>query len=169
MSRKTLPRKFIAGVVTTALMIAMLGNAPARADEDLARALAAAVGVAIVGKIIAERVRETGDDDFDDIATRRYDTSPRDGWVVSPRDDRAGRRVEPRPLDRSLLPGDCLRSFETRDGRYRIFGERCLRENYAYTRRLPRACEVSFRANRTTQTGYDAHCLRRAGYQLARR
>jgi hypothetical protein len=67
------------------------------------------------------------------------------------------------------LPGDCLQSFETRDGRYRIFERSCLKQRYAFERSLPRACEVKFKGWKKMQHGYDARCLRRAGYQLARR
>ncbi|WP_227269904.1 hypothetical protein [Roseobacter weihaiensis] len=163
-------RRFIAIVVGAAVAVTAIGNAPARADDDVARALAAIVGLAVVGKVISDRLE---DDNYGDVITRRYDN--RDIYAAPSlrRPDSMIRRVDPRPLPRRvakrLLPGHCLRSFDTRDGRYRIFGKRCLERNYDYTRSLPRACKVSFRANQKKRHGYDARCLRHEGYQLARR
>ena len=166
-------RRFIATIVGAALAITAFGNAPARADEDLARALAAIVGIAIVGKVISDKL----DDDKDDnrvVTRQRYDDRynyNRHGNLN--RQGNAIRRVEPRPLprraNRRLLPGDCLRSFDTRDGRYRVFNRQCLQKNYGFTNDLPRSCKVKFKAHKKTRHGYDARCLRRQGYQLARR
>lgn len=41
-------RKFIAIVASAALLITAVGNAPARADEDLARLLATVVGLSLI-------------------------------------------------------------------------------------------------------------------------
>ena len=161
-------RKFIAAVVSAALLVTTIGNAPARADEDLARLLATVVGVAIVGAVISNKL----DDDKDDRVTRK--NPDRDGIIrqARPRGDvirRADAGAFPRRANRYLLPGDCLRSFETRDGRTRVFGKKCLQQNYRFTNDLPRACKVKFRANGKKRNGYGARCLRRSGYQLARR
>ena len=160
-------RKFITTVIAAAIAVTAFGNAPARANEDLARALAALVGVAIVGKVISDRL-----DKDDDKVSRSYDNRYRYVQPVVPRSEQV-RRFEQRPLprrvQRSLLPGDCLRSFETGNGRQRVFDKKCLRKNYNYVRSLPRSCEVSFRAKKKKRRGYDARCLRREGYQLARR
>ena len=161
-------RKFIAAVVSAALLVTTIGNAPARADEDLARLLATVVGVAIVGAVISNKL----DDDKDDRVTRK--NPDRDGIIrqATPRGDvirRADAGAFPRRANRYLLPGDCLRSFETRDGRTRVFGKKCLQQNYRFTNDVPRACKVKFRANGKKRNGYGARCLRRSGYQLARR
>ena len=59
-------RKFIATVAAAAICITAVGNAPARADEDVLRALAAIAGVAIVAKVINDRK----DRKRDEAATR---------------------------------------------------------------------------------------------------
>lgn len=163
-------RKFIAAIVGAALTITAIGSAPARADEDLARALAAIVGIAIVGKVISDN---RSDDKKKSTVTRNRNTTHHSTRPYYNRSDNWIRRVEPRPLprrvERRLLPGDCLRSFNTRDGRYRIFGKRCLQRNYQHVRSLPRSCEVSFRTGNQKRHGYGARCLHRKGYQLARR
>lgn len=80
--------------------------------------------------------------------------------------------LDPRPLpkraDRKLLPGDCLQSVDTRDGRVRFFAQDCLERNYSYVNRLPQDCAVRFRSYNGPREGYDARCLRDEGYQLAR-
>ena len=163
-------RKFIAAVVCTALSVTAIGAAPAKADEDLAKALATIVGIAIVGKVISDKL----DDDKPPTQTvarnRAYDNFR---FENNANTDRVITPWEPRPLprrvERRLLPGDCLRSFETSDGRVRVFGKRCLERNYSYNQSLPRSCAVRFRVNNKKRRGYDARCLRREGYQLARR
>jgi hypothetical protein len=104
--------------------------------------------------------------------TRRHDDRIYDVRRALPRSDHDLRHFEAKPLPdrvkRRLLPGECLRSYRTVDGRSRIFGKNCLQENYAFNRSLPRACVVKFRSGGKTRRGYDARCLRREGYQLAR-
>ncbi len=161
-------RKFIGYVAAAALLVTAIGSQPAKADEDLATALAALVGVAIVGSLIADSL----DDDDPKVTKRR--SVPVAGLRDQPRAraDRIYREVHPRPLprraDRTLLPGDCLRSFRTRDGRLRVFETHCLRRQYGFTNSLPRSCSVSIRARHEQRRGYDARCLHRAGYKLAR-
>jgi hypothetical protein len=168
-------RKFVATVVAASLAVAAIGNAPARADENLARAIAALVGAAIVGKVLTNQLaqREAAPERFDDIATRRYDTPGRGNRHLAVRENEQVRRIEPRPLprevQRALLPGDCLRSYEMREARYRVFERSCLRQAYAFERSLPQACEVKFKTRNGMRHGYDARCLRRAGYQMTRR
>ena len=162
--------KFIATVVAAAVAIATIGNAPARADENVARALAAIVGAAVVGAIINHELK---DRKKEKVVKRRKKNPTPEVWDYRRNEDTAIRRVEPRPLparvQRKLLPGNCLRSFETRDGRARVFSKKCLKKNYDYNRSLPQACAVKFRNHNKKRHGYDARCLRRQGYQLARR
>jgi hypothetical protein len=49
-----------------------------------------------------------------------------------------------------------------------MFGERCLQQNYQYANRLPQQCGQEIRTHNGRQYGYDARCLRNAGYSLAR-
>lgn len=165
--------RFIGSVVAAALVITIAGNAPARANEDLTKALLAIAGVAIVGKIISDRLEDQNKAKVESRRVARANTTldnPNwqdwDQWVPN------ARRLEPRPLPasvrRKLLPGDCLRSFDTSGGRQVIFGKKCLQENYAFNDSLPKACAVKFRTHQKKRRGYDAKCLRHKGYQLAR-
>lgn len=166
-------RKFIAAIVGAALAVTAIGSAPARADEDVARALAAIVGLAIVGKVISDKIDDDKDKKKNRVSRGYYDD--RYDYVrPSNRYYNDGiRRVEPRPLprrvERRLLPGDCLRSYRANDRRYRVFEKKCLKRNYSYAKSLPSRCEVKFRSHNKKRRGYDARCLRDRGYQLARR
>ncbi|MEM8579156.1 MAG: hypothetical protein AAGF60_15010 [Pseudomonadota bacterium] len=145
-------RPFITLIVTSALALATL-TAPARADnDDAARALAAILGLAIVGKIIHDNRK-----DDRHVVTRR---APRD--TVHP-------RPLPRRVDRKLLPQQCFRTFYNARGReIRGFGQRCMNRNYDFVRSLPRACATDVQTRRGWGTAYRARCLRDQGYRLAR-
>ena len=69
------------------------------------------------------------------------------------------RRAVPAPLPRS-----CMRIIESRHGTQRIFGKRCLEQNYAQAAHMPRSCAVRFNTPRGQRRGYDARCLRNNGY-----
>jgi len=163
-------RRFIATVVSAAIAVAVIGNAPARADEALARTLAAIVGIAVVGAVIQNQL----EDDKKEKRAKRVSKN-RSGVIYSNarHKDNVIKRAPPRRqthrVNRFLLPGDCLRSFSSPNGRYRVFGRTCLERNFGFTRQLPKACKVKFRANNKNRVGYGARCLGRAGYQLARR
>ncbi|MEM9575486.1 MAG: hypothetical protein AAF999_00590 [Pseudomonadota bacterium] len=164
--------KFIATVVAAAVVIATIGNAPARADENMTRALAAIVGAAVVGAIINHELKDRKKEKKEKAAKRRKKKQVAPVRDYSWNDDAVIQRVEPRPLparvERKLLPGNCLRSFETGEGRARVFGKKCLKKHYDYNRSLPQACAVKFRTDNKKRQGYNARCLRRQGYQLAR-
>ncbi len=157
-------RKFIATVVAVAVSVTLAGQGPARADEDLARLLATVVGVAIVGAVVNNSLEKA---DKDRVSRNRIAYS-RARPAVTPRGE-VIRRARPPGHAKRFLPGDCLRSFDTRDGRLRVFGKRCLERNYDFVRSLPRACKVTFRTQGKKRQGYRARCLRRSGYYLARR
>tara|TARA_R110002049_G_scaffold44333_5_gene130041 strand:- start:91967 stop:92476 length:510 start_codon:yes stop_codon:yes gene_type:complete len=166
-------RKVIATIAAASIALTALGSVPAYAgDKDVARALAAILGVAVVGKIIHDKKK---DREREEAAARErhipvYEAPRRHRPYVDPRP--APRRVDPKPLprrvDRKLLPANCFRSFDTRRGKVQMFGQRCLENNYRYADRLPSFCAQRIQTNRGLRHGYDARCLRDAGYRLAR-
>lgn len=181
-------RKFIAAVVAAALTVTAVGTAPARADSDLLKTLAIVAGAAVVGKVIYDQTQRNRQNQ---IVSRNvapppvYYQAPERQTHRAPMPQSVYRPVarpqvvwaepidiDPRPLpkraDRKLLPGDCLQSVETRDGRVRFFAQDCLERNYSYVNRLPQDCAVRFRSYNGPREGYDARCLRDEGYQLAR-
>lgn len=173
-------RKFIATIAATAIAITAIGSTPAVADEyDNGRLLAAILGLAVVGKIIHDNKKDKNRSNYD------YRHEPR----VIHKEPVQRHRIEPRPLprrverqhdyverrhnqrraDRKLLPGQCFRTFDTWDGRVRMFGRKCLQNNYRFADRLPRHCLTAVRTDRGKRRGYEARCLRREGYRLAHR
>ncbi|MFD2739664.1 hypothetical protein ACFSUD_08795 [Sulfitobacter aestuarii] len=187
-------RRFIAFIVALSVAITAFGAAPARADnDDLAKAAAAILGIAIVGKIIHDRNKKK---DRERAVSRRqhsyYDAptyyAPKHTYRPKIRGHNKHHRhpgqgvvtpgygnpvyTQPRPLprrvDRKLLPGACFKSYETQRGNHLMFDRRCLDANYGYAHRLPQQCAQRVETYRGTRHGYDARCLRRAGYSLAR-
>lgn len=166
-------RRFIATISAAAIAITAMGTTPAFADDrDAARAIAAILGLAVVGKIIHDNNKR--DDRVQHQQPRRkvHDT-PRRKTHEAPRyDNRNQGRLHPRPLprrvDRKLLPGKCMRSYQTRRGNARMFGRKCLQNNYSFVNNLPRHCLYVFDTVQGNRRGYDARCLRNEGYRLAR-
>lgn len=154
-------RKFIATIVAAALAVTVIGNAPARANDNVLGALAAIAGIAIVGKVIHDHNKRK---DHHTPVTRQTYKTPVQSHKNRVYD------IKPRPLpkraNRKLLPGNCLRSADTRQGRVRYFGQRCLQHSNHSVSRLPHNCKVRVRGQ---GHGYEARCLRRNGYELARR
>ena len=136
--------KFIATVAAASILITGFSAAPARANQDdVGRALAALLGIAIVGAVIHENKKN--------------------------KKQRAHVKPAPRHVSQHLLPGRCLRTFETRRGTARIFGQRCLERHYGFTHRLPQHCERRVWTDRGSRSGFGANCLRKQGYKLVRR
>lgn len=169
-----MPRKMISTVLAATLALTSF-TAPAQADDrDVARALAAIAGIAVLGAIINDRndrKRQTQTVTRQNTYVQPY-AQPRTQVLPKRRVERTHRNFEPRPLPRrvarKLLPGHCLRSLHTRQGKVRMFGARCLHNNFAHANRLPQDCGIRVRTNQGPRRGYEARCLRGYGYQLAR-
>lgn len=156
--------KFIATVTAASIFITGFAAAPARANqEDVGRALAALLGVAIIGAVIHDSKK-------DKKAQARVHKQPRQ-QVHTPvkKKSKVKARPLPRRVSEHLLPGRCLRSFKTRRGDMtRMFGRQCLNQSYGFTNRLPQHCERRVRTNRGMRVGFGVRCLRNQGYKLAR-
>jgi hypothetical protein len=162
-------RRFIATITAASIAITAMGAVPAFAgDRDTARALAAILGLAVVGKIIHDKNKD------DRVRVQRH--TPHHKAHKKHKQYKANKPpryndVKPRPLpkrvNRKLLPGECLRSFRGYNGKVRMFGRKCLRNNYRFAQSLPRHCLYTFDTPRGDRRGYDARCLRRDGYRLA--
>lgn len=159
-------RTFISTIAAAAIALTAFGATPAFADRDrdLARALTAILGVAVIGTIIHDKKKK----DRARRATRR-DYQPE---YHPPRVHRRP-QVDPRPLPRkvrrNLLPPHCLRSFKTRRGTVRMFPRRCLERSYSFINHLPEHCATRVKTDGGRRIGWEARCLRQAGYRLAHR
>ena len=140
-------RRFIAAVVATAILFTGFATAPAQANqEDVGRALAALLGIAIVGAAIQDSKNQNR------VKVRVF-SKPKKKV-----------HVQARPL-----PSKCLHSFETDRGTVQMFGLRCLDRKYGFTHRLPKHCERFVRTDRGSHFGFGARCLRKQGYKSTRR
>ena len=158
-------RKFIATISAAAIALTALGSAPAYADDrDAARALAAILGIAVVGAIIHDRNK--------DKKRKVHQHAPVYKKHVQKKHVHKPHRLQPRPLpqrvNRKLLPQRCFRSVQTYQGTFRMFGQRCLNRHYSFANSLPNRCRYVFPTPNGNRKGYDARCLRDAGYRLAR-
>jgi len=163
------PTRLIGTVTAVAMAFTTVAAAPAHADDRRnARIAATILGLAVVGAIIHDKKKDKKQE-------RQVHRAPvQNNKVYKERRKEAVRHrgtVQPRPLpqriNRKQLPQNCLRSFETRQGRAHMFGRRCLERNYRAANRLPQNCAITIRTDRGKRAGYDARCLRRNGYTLA--
>lgn len=145
-------RKFIATVLAASLAITSFSAFPARAgNDDLVKFLAGATALVIIGSALdGKPARVTTRND------RVYDHDRRrDDWH---RDTR-----------KRILPAYCRSTVWTPEGRQRFLDGRCLRQNYAQARDLPKQCRIT--AGQGTghgRRGYSIRCLKRHGYEIAR-
>lgn len=168
----TIHRKFIAGVVSAALLVTAVGAGQARAEEDYrtGRTIATILGLAVLGAIINEEL-----EDRSDRRRERAKQPPPQTYQWNGDSYRDGRRPKahkpPRAKDvrRYALPERCLRRVQTGRGEALVYGRRCMERNYRHVNRLPEWCERRFRTERGTRMGWAARCLRREGYHVARR
>ncbi|MGJ8603188.1 MAG: hypothetical protein ACSHXH_03605 [Marivita sp.] len=158
-------RRFIAAVLAVSTTIAAFSAAPARAasEDDIARLLAGAATVFIIGKAI-QNARDTDRDDRKSVIIQHrpkpqvYSHKPIP--KVIQRDIRQSGR-------RGALPASCVRQIEGGHVN-RVVIDRCLERNNIHTRSLPKACRMNVETRRGTARAYALPCLRQRGYTLAR-
>ena len=169
-------RKFIATIAAASIALTALGASPAFAGEkETARAIAAILGLAVVGKLIHDK-NERKKERREEVSRGYHNPQPskphRPEYRAPSYTPPAYHTPKPRPLpdrvNRNLLPQQCFQSFDTRRGKVRMFPSRCLERHYTYAYRLPPQCEYIFDTPRGNRRGYEARCLRDKGYRLAR-
>lgn len=185
--RFMLPSRLVGTFTAAVLTMTAFTAAPAYADRDdrAARTVAAILGLAVVGAIIHENRQDKKRDKKvyrepvraqpkiqrhrhgSKVHTHGNARSTHKQRVTQPR-----HRVTPKPLpqrvNRKLLPQKCFRSFNSRNGKVRMFARRCLEKNYRFVNRLPQNCVQRIRTHDGKRIGYGARCLQQNGYRLAR-
>lgn len=68
-----------------------------------------------------------------------------------------------------VIPGRCLRSYDTRRGEVRAYSERCLQRYMRNAQFLPQSCERSVRTDRGRADIYLPRCLKREGWKVEAR
>jgi hypothetical protein len=145
-------RPFLSGLLAATLALTSLGTAPAYAgNDDLKRILGGVATVIILGATY-DHLRDKNR--REQPATRRHDPQP----------DHRDRHDRDRHA--RIVPEQCLRTAETRQGTVRYFARPCLRQTMRNVNALPNACafEVRERHNRPI-TGYAPRCLRDYGWR----
>lgn len=158
---KNKPNRVIGAIAALAICITAIGAGSAQADSRNAAggALAALLGLAVIGAIIHENKEDERRE------RRRAEAAAQ---AKKKRNALEARPLPPR-VRRSLnLPKSCVRTFYRTNGNpARILGQRCMDRTYAHVQSLPRACERVVRTDRGLRRGWGARCLRREGYQIA--
>jgi hypothetical protein len=159
-------RTFISVVAALSILITGISAVQAQAgSRDTERALAAIIGLAVLGAIVAKN-RERDERRETQKVIRQPD---RIEARPLPRDLQAHKKSHGKHKDRRALPRECLFEARTDRGIAQYYGARCLSRNYAYVNRLPDRCERRIRTDRGVRYGWSARCLSREGYTLARR
>ena len=152
-------RKFIASILTAAVLVTALNAAPARATDirDLAGAAAGIAAVAIIANQLNKQ-RDRGDESYSSrnslgqifAPQQRVPQYGQGGQYYGQGNYGQGGQhfVKPRPLPDRVA--------------------RCLENNFRGARNLPQSCAVDIQSNRGWRSAYDANCLSRAGYSIAR-
>ena len=136
-----------AGVLAATLSFTSLTPTTAVADDTRGNAVVGIAALLLLGAAIHNR----NDDDNHRSARTPSRTAPRnDAWRV--------------------LPANCLTHATRRNGDHvRVFGQRCLNNNYHAVGRLPQGCHIGFRSRSGhNRAGYSANCLRNQGFRTSR-
>lgn len=128
-----------AGVLALSLSLTSLTATPARAELTDDQAVVGLLTLLLIGAAVANN--------------RNDDNRDR---------DRGSRRERWREL-----PAECLTTVNTRGGEVRMFGRRCMVNNYDHVNRLPDRCEITVRNRRgNMRHGYVPRCLRQSGFHV---
>lgn len=167
----------LALVAAAALALGGLAPAPARADADLQRFLAAAAGLVILyGVLDAGRKAQAAPPQVHKPPQHvhrppqhvhrppQHVHRPPQHVHRPPqhvhRPPQHVHRPHPAPV---ALPARCAVEVRGRGQPVRnLYGERCLQQAGIDLRRLPRQCLVTLRSNQGTRLAYDGACLRTA-------
>ncbi|SNR48347.1 hypothetical protein [Puniceibacterium sediminis] len=172
-------RKFIITVLAAAVALTGLTAAPARAEtnEALLRALGIGTTLLIVGAAI-KNAKDHDDDKKKKKKARQVEPEPRHEYGYVDRDfyndrnryENRGRFGKHGRQDfgrgRAPLPSSCLISPR---GGAQVFEARCLQQRYDQSRSLPDYCRTTARTRQGNVSVYEPSCLRRSGYEIARR
>ncbi|MGC9419063.1 MAG: hypothetical protein ACP5EN_08810 [Rhodovulum sp.] len=135
----TLTPTLIAPLLAAAIALTPMTATPARADDDVAKAL--------LGALVLYGIAQ-GIDKNDRKDNRRAEQGR--GWKGAAR--------------HRTIPAQCVRTVENRHGPRRVAIERCLRREGV--RRLPDRCETSLRGRYGSRDAYSLRCLERAGFRV---
>lgn len=157
-----MPRKFISSLAAAAVALTSLSAVPAAAgNRNLERFAIGAGTILLLSELNKNKAPAAQERRVQDASHRRH------------RGDR-GRDGRHRGWGRDRLapiPGYCLTSVRQGKHTIRMFGSRCLWNNYRDARLLPEHCKIQVRDRRhgrkARRVGYSPKCLRRSGFEVA--
>ncbi|MBT8153516.1 hypothetical protein KMP13_06320 [Epibacterium ulvae] len=156
-------RKFIALILGLSLVVSGFSAAPARADGDVAKFIAGAVVLGLIGAAVndARKDRNRG----------QYSYSQGSRSNTHTRHDKHNNRVRPLPssVARYDLPAHCAKVVSQNNRNRTVVSQRCLSRNYGYVNSLPGQCRLSIRDGYKQRTAYRTRCLQKHGYRLVNR
>ncbi|WP_282078147.1 hypothetical protein [Epibacterium ulvae] len=144
-------RGFIALVLASAVAISGFSAAPARADNDVAKFIAGAALLGIIGAAIHEHK--------DDKREKRRQTVQHPHKTYTP-------KPVPSRVSRYDLPVKCQRHFH---GKSSVISRGCLTRHHTRVQSLPHRCGLSYWNGKRYRQGFGTHCLRKHGYRLVHR
>ncbi|MBV1902768.1 MAG: hypothetical protein KUG58_03940 [Marinosulfonomonas sp.] len=150
-------RIITSSILAASIIFGSFSVSPAQAgNKDVGRILAGALTLAIIAKVIEDNKSSRRNNSGAAVSKNYYGPTPLPGPVRMKR-------------LRHSLPGECLFNVRTKNGKRAVFGKLCLRETTRFVNRLPSACEDRIRVRYGRRADvYDAKCLRKRGYQVAR-
>lgn len=154
-------RKFIALIVTTAILITGFSAAPARAG-DAEKLLGGLAALALVG-VAVHQYEKKKDRRREQQHVTRQDHNPH---RYQP--NRNGDRYRPLPprVARYDLPGKCLTPAKGYAGDYPLLKPLCLKKHYRHTENLPQTCKISYWNGERRKQAFEPRCLRQHGYRV---
>ena len=147
-------KSLIAGVAALSLATATPAAAQGLDREDMGKLLIGLAAVAVIGAAI-----ENNNDRSDKSSTPVHDQHNWSG--INRNNNWSSLNNSPR----RVLPRSCVRRVETRFGTQRMFGQRCLEQNYRHVNHLPARCTVRVYTDNGPRNGFDPRCLREQGYR----
>lgn len=158
-------RTFIAVILAAALAVTGMTGTQARAgNDDVAKWIAGAVAIGIIGAVIAEEKKR--DRRRDQVVTRQQ-SHVYGGHGQKKAYGHGGNQHKHAKQDRRrLLPSSCEFRLRTQRGDYRGYGQRCLLQNYAHYNSLPHQCAYRPKGGQG-RVIYGQDCLHKHGYRTA--
>jgi len=169
-------RKFIAFVLSAALITTGLTTSPAHAGDDTEKWIAGAAALAIIGIAIADqknRKKQTYEQYYGTNNGHGHaGNQGHNSW--SNGQGHAGNHtvITPKPYHNAhkALPKQCIVKEELHGKKFHGFSRHCLKRNHVNVKAMPRDCAVKIRNPHTGQRKvvFGGRCLKQRGYSIAR-
>ncbi len=157
-------RKFIALILGLSLAVSGFSAAPARADDDVAKFIAGAVVLGLIGAAVNDARKDRKRDQHSYSHSSRNNTHTR-------KNTHNGHRARPLPssVARYDLPARCAKVVPQYSRSRTVVSQNCLSRSYGYVNSLPSQCRLSVRDGHHHRTAYKTRCLQKHGYRLVGR